>query len=160
MFGWVEKKENKMWGPGVFSLGTPKCFLPKMERKLSGDEFFLIDKNVHVYVHNFFKLPLFLFTKKKKVAFIFFCLLPWAVTLLCFSLATLPLFLFLFFIFLFFFFWLSPGRPFFFFFFPDNIALFFWVVTLPLLFFFFLFLFFFFFFWFSRAWRDSFFFFF
>ena len=133
-----------MWGPGVFSLGTPKYFLPKMERKLSGDEFFLIDKNVHVYVHNFFKLPLFLFTKKKSCLY-FFCLLPWAVTLLCFSLATLPLFLFLFFIFLFFFFWLSPGRPFFFFFswqycpffLGSNVASSFFLFSFSIFFFFF-----------------------
>ena len=31
---WVERKENKWWDSGVFSLGLPKSFLPKMERKL------------------------------------------------------------------------------------------------------------------------------
>ena len=41
VFGWVERKENKLWGSGVFSLGPPKNFLPKIERKLSEDEFFL-----------------------------------------------------------------------------------------------------------------------
>ena len=41
VFGWIGRKENKWWGPGVFSLGPPKCFLSKMERKLSKDEFFL-----------------------------------------------------------------------------------------------------------------------
>lgn len=34
VFGWVKEKENKWWGPGVFSSGPPKSFLPKMERKL------------------------------------------------------------------------------------------------------------------------------
>ena len=41
VFGWVGKKENKWWGPTVFFLGLPKCFIPKMEKKLSGDAFFL-----------------------------------------------------------------------------------------------------------------------
>ena len=37
VFGWIERKENKWWGPGVFSLGPPKNFLPKIERKLKGE---------------------------------------------------------------------------------------------------------------------------
>ena len=41
LFGWVGRKENKWWGPSVFFLDPPNCFLPKIERKLSGDEFFL-----------------------------------------------------------------------------------------------------------------------
>ena len=41
VFGWVGRKENKLWGSGVFSLGPQKSFLPKMKRKLSEDEFFL-----------------------------------------------------------------------------------------------------------------------
>ena len=41
MFGWVGRMENKWWGSGFFSPDPPKCFLPKMERKLSGDKFFL-----------------------------------------------------------------------------------------------------------------------
>ena len=42
VFGWVERKENKWWGLGVFiSLGPPKCFLSKIERKLIGNRFFL-----------------------------------------------------------------------------------------------------------------------
>ena len=42
VFGWVEKKENKWWGLGVFIFpDPPKCFLPKIERKLIGNEFFL-----------------------------------------------------------------------------------------------------------------------
>ena len=40
LVGWRERKING--GAQVFfSLGPPKCFLPKMERKLSEDEFFL-----------------------------------------------------------------------------------------------------------------------
>ena len=63
--------------------------LPKMERKLSGDEFFLIDKNTHVHI--------------LQVAFIIFSFLfHWAVH--C------P---FLVFFFLFFFYWVVP-LPFFF----------------------------------------------
>ena len=39
MFGWVRRKENKWWDPGIFFLGPPKSFLPKsflpkIERKL------------------------------------------------------------------------------------------------------------------------------
>ena len=30
-------KENKWWGPSVFSLSPPKRFLSKMERKLKGE---------------------------------------------------------------------------------------------------------------------------
>ena len=33
--------KKKLRGFGVFFLSPPKCFLPKMERKLSGDKFFL-----------------------------------------------------------------------------------------------------------------------
>ena len=36
MLGWVGRKENKLWGLGVFSLGPPKSFLFKMRRKLKG----------------------------------------------------------------------------------------------------------------------------
>ena len=36
VFGWVERKENKWWGSGVFSPDQPKSFLPKLERKLKG----------------------------------------------------------------------------------------------------------------------------
>ena len=52
MFGWVEREENKLWNPSVFSLGPPKSFLPKMERKLKrkiGHLF--LDKNSHVRLH-------------------------------------------------------------------------------------------------------------
>ena len=41
VFGWVGRKENKWWGLDVFFPGLSKCFIPKMERKLSGDAFFL-----------------------------------------------------------------------------------------------------------------------
>ena len=42
MFGWIRRKENKWWGLGVFiSPSPPKCFLPKIEKKLIGNEFFL-----------------------------------------------------------------------------------------------------------------------
>ena len=30
-------KENKWWGPSVFSSGPPKSFLRKMEKKLKGE---------------------------------------------------------------------------------------------------------------------------
>ena len=37
VFGWVRRKENKWWGSSVFSLGPPKSFLSKIERKLMGE---------------------------------------------------------------------------------------------------------------------------
>ena len=37
VFGWVGRKENKWWGSGIFFSGPPKSFLPKMERKLKGE---------------------------------------------------------------------------------------------------------------------------
>ena len=37
VFGWVRRKENKWWGPSVFFPDPPKSFLPKMERKLKGE---------------------------------------------------------------------------------------------------------------------------
>ena len=37
VFGWVEREENKWWGPSVFSTDIPKGFLPKMEKKLKGE---------------------------------------------------------------------------------------------------------------------------
>ena len=33
-FGWVRRKENKLWGPNVFFPNLQKKFLSKMERKL------------------------------------------------------------------------------------------------------------------------------
>ena len=34
---WLERGEGKnWWGPGVFSLSLPRCFLFKIKRKLSG----------------------------------------------------------------------------------------------------------------------------
>ena len=37
VFGWVGRKENKWWGLVVFSPDPPKSFLPKIERKLKGE---------------------------------------------------------------------------------------------------------------------------
>ena len=34
VFGWVGRKENKLWGPNVFFPNLQKKFLSKMERKL------------------------------------------------------------------------------------------------------------------------------
>ena len=41
MFGWVRRKKNKLWGLNAFSPYPPICFLSKMKRKLSKNEFFL-----------------------------------------------------------------------------------------------------------------------
>jgi len=37
VFGWVKRKENKWWSLSVFSPNPLKSFLPKMERKLNGE---------------------------------------------------------------------------------------------------------------------------
>ena len=37
VFGWVGRKENKLWGPSVFSPGPPKSILPKLKKKLKGE---------------------------------------------------------------------------------------------------------------------------
>ena len=37
----MERIENKLWGPCVYFLGPPKCFLSKIGRKLGEDAFFL-----------------------------------------------------------------------------------------------------------------------
>ena len=37
MFGWVRRKENKLWSPGIFSPSPPKYFIPKIKRKLKGE---------------------------------------------------------------------------------------------------------------------------
>ena len=92
VFGWVGRKENKWWGPGVFSLSLPKCFLPKIKRKLSRNAFFFLD----------WQKCLCMCTWALSIRFFFF----WAVTLFFFLLlfwaVTFPLFFlfFLFFIFL------------------------------------------------------------
>ena len=36
VFGWVQRKENKWWGSSVFFPDPPKSFLPKLEKKLKG----------------------------------------------------------------------------------------------------------------------------
>ena len=42
VFGWIGRNENKWWDLSVFiSPDLPKCFLPKIERKLIRNEFFL-----------------------------------------------------------------------------------------------------------------------
>ena len=33
VFGWVGRKENKFWNPGIFSPDPPKSFISKMKRK-------------------------------------------------------------------------------------------------------------------------------
>jgi len=37
VFDWMEKKENKWWGLGVFFSNPSKSFLLKIERKLKGE---------------------------------------------------------------------------------------------------------------------------
>ena len=41
VFSWIGRKVNKWWRLNIFSSSPPKCFLLKMERKLSENEFFL-----------------------------------------------------------------------------------------------------------------------
>ena len=114
-----------------------KCFLPKMERKLSGDEFFLNwQKYPCACAHGLLQFAFFFFIPCADIAFF---------VSRFFFLARLPLL----FIIIFLFFWFSrPGHAFLLLF---SFSLFFfslllgWVVTLPL----YLFIYFF---WFSRAW--------
>ena len=48
---WLGGREGKMMmGPGCFLLGLPKSFLPKMWRKLVGENLIANDKNAHVQV--------------------------------------------------------------------------------------------------------------
>ena len=104
VFDWVGRKKNKWWGLSVFSSSQPKCFLPKMRKKLSGDEFFLLTK-----------MPMCMCTWALQVAFIFFFPLPWAVSNIAFFFlffATLPL--------LFSFDFLGLGLPFSFLFFSSR----------------------------------------
>ena len=64
VFGWVRRKENKWWGPNVFFLGLPKYFIPKIERKLSGDAFFLDWQKCPcacAYAHGFYPVAFFFF---------------------------------------------------------------------------------------------------
>ena len=73
VFGWVERKENKWWNLSVFSLGPPKSFLSKMERKLKGEigHHFWMTMSMYnctfthvAFLHTFFFLcclPLFFF---------------------------------------------------------------------------------------------------
>ena len=37
VFGWIRRNENKWWSPGVFFSNLLKSFLPKMGRKLKGE---------------------------------------------------------------------------------------------------------------------------
>ena len=64
LIGWKWRKINSR--VHVFSLGPPKSFLPKMERKLNGDEFFL----------DWQKCPYACAHELLQVAFIFFSSLP------------------------------------------------------------------------------------
>ena len=70
LVGWRGRKING--GAQVFfSLGSPKCFLPKMERKLSEDEFFLDWQKcpcAHAFIYLFFSSP----WAVSNVAFFFF----------------------------------------------------------------------------------------
>ena len=95
MFDWMEKKENKWWGQGVFSPDLSKNFLLKMERKLSGNKFFLDwQKCPYTYAHGLLHVAsfiLFLFFRLRR-PFIYLFIFFWAVTL--------PLLLLLFFYFL------------------------------------------------------------
>ena len=48
----MERKENKWWGPGVFSLRLPKKFSSQIGEKIERRKWgYLIDKNVHVHLH-------------------------------------------------------------------------------------------------------------
>ena len=68
VFGWVRRKENKWWGPNVFSPGPPKSSLQN-EDKTEGRKWgYLIDKNAHVQFISFFFFPLFFYFSGGHVA--------------------------------------------------------------------------------------------
>ena len=71
MFGWVGKKENKFWGPDIFSPDPPKSFLSKMERKLGGRSSWKYPSpwkfGIHLQVFNMLASFLSLFEKKEKI---------------------------------------------------------------------------------------------
>ena len=92
VFCWVERKENKWWVFGVFSLDLPKRFLPKIEKKWEKKkQSYLMDKcpcslahGLHPYIALFhiFSLPpghclLFFF-------FLFILFFSWTLPLLSF----------------------------------------------------------------------------
>ena len=97
VFSWVEGKENKWWSSYVFSLNPSKCFLLKMERKLS-EEYVAPCAHFSSCLYFFF----FLYPQGSKLHFSFLSFLSF-----------------------FFFFFLSGQLPFFFlflFFLGSNIA--------------------------------------
>ena len=48
VLGWVGSKENKFWGPCIFSLGPPKSSLQNGEKTEGRKLSYLIDKSAHV----------------------------------------------------------------------------------------------------------------
>ena len=72
VLGWVGSKENKLWGPCIFSLGPPKSSLQNGKKTEGRKLSYLIDKSAHVQ----FLLFLFFFSLKVVIFFFFFF---WAV---------------------------------------------------------------------------------
>ena len=48
VLGWVGSKENKLWGPCIFSLGPPKSFLQNGEKTEERNLTSFLDKNAQV----------------------------------------------------------------------------------------------------------------
>ena len=58
VLGWVGSKENKLWGPCIFSLDPPKSSLQNGEKTKGRKLNYLIDKSAHVqFLLFFFFLP-------------------------------------------------------------------------------------------------------
>ena len=51
VFGWMRRKENKRWDPGVFSPSPPKSSLQNGEKTEEKNQTSFLDKNAHVQQH-------------------------------------------------------------------------------------------------------------
>ena len=72
VFGWVGRKENKWWGPGVFFLSQPKSS-PQNKEKTKGRKWgCLMDKNTHIQFLSSSFFPFFFFFWYRACCLFFF----------------------------------------------------------------------------------------
>ena len=92
VFGWREERRKYQLDPGIFSLTSPKCFLPKMGRKLREKiSLYRADKNTHAQGHmdllflcQFWLFFFFVVIKKKNSVFLFCVSFPSLFVCFCF----------------------------------------------------------------------------
>ena len=93
VFGW-EGEGKMMMGPGCFLLGLPKSFLPKMWRKLVGENLIANDKNAHVqvshghvhcsfYFYFYFSIPVVINVFSLVIVLFFFIYIYYFITKCC-----------------------------------------------------------------------------